>query len=795
MIKNYFKIAWRNILKNKASSSINIGGLAIGMAVAMLIGLWIWDELSFDKSFNNTGRIAQVMQNQSFNGNTRTGKAIPLPLGGELRKNYGVNFKYVVMASWTWNHVLTVGDKKISRGGSYMEPDAPKLFSLNILKGSSDGLKDPSSMLVSQSIAKALFGDTDPLGKAVKIDNGKSFKITGVYADFPQNTTFHYQDLSFIMPWDYYAQNVVGKQTLTNWGENSFQMFVQIADNADMARVSANIKDSKINHVSNEDRKYHQQIFLHPMTKWHLYSEFKNGVNTGGKIQYVWLFGIIGVFVLLLACINFMNLSTAQSEKRAKEVGIRKAVGSVRGQLISQFFCESLLIATFAFVISLLMVQLALPSFNSIADKNVAILWNSPLFWLLNIGFTLFTGLIAGSYPALYLSSFEPVKILKGTFKAGKFAALPRKVLVVVQFAVSVVLIIGTIIVFKQIQFAKKRPVGYSRAGLINIDMTTDDLHKQFAAVRYDLIKSGTVSEVSESTSAATEVSNNRGGLSWEGKPPGMADDFAVIGVTHQYGKTVGWQFIDGRDFSSEFITDSTAVVINEAAVKYMGFKHPLGEIISTGGTKLTVVGVIKDMLMQSPYEPVKQSIFYINQDIGGVLNIKINPKVNTHEAVAAIEKVCKTYSPSVPFSYKFVDDEYAKKFSDEERVGQLASFFAMLAIFISCLGLFGMASFMAEQRTKEIGVRKVLGATVFGLWRLMSIDFVTLIIVSLLIAMPTAYYFMHGWLQHYNYHAELSWWIFAVTGAGAIIITLLTISYQSIKAALANPVKSLKSE
>ena len=338
MIKNYLKIAWRNLLKNKASSLINIGGLAVGMAVAMLIGLWMWDEFSFDKSFNHGDRIAQVRQNQTYNGVIRTTKSIPVPLGDELRKNYGANFKYVVMSSWTWEHVLAVGDKRISRSGSYMEPDAPKLFSLNILKGSGDGLKDPSSMLVSQSIAKALFADANPLGKTVKIDNGKNFKITGVYADFSQNTTFHNQDLSFIMPWDYYVHNQVDKSALTNWGENSFQMFVQIADNADMDKVSANIRDSKINRVDKEDRKYHQQIFLHPLTKWHLYSEFKNGINVGGKIQYVWLFGIIGIFVLLLACINFMNLSTAQSERRAKEVGIRKAVGSLRGAVNQPVF-------------------------------------------------------------------------------------------------------------------------------------------------------------------------------------------------------------------------------------------------------------------------------------------------------------------------------------------------------------------------------------------------------------------------------------------------------------------------
>jgi len=795
MFKNYLKITWRNLVKNKVYSALNISGLAAGMAVALLIGLWMWDELSFDKNFNHYDRIAQVMQSQTYNGVVRSGKAIPIPLDEELHRSYGANFKYIVMASWTWDHVLTVGDKKISRGGSFMGSDAPKLFSLNMLKGDGDGLSDPSSMLVSQSVAKALFGDADPLGKMVKVDNGKSFTVTGVYADFAPNTTFHYQDLAFVMPWKYYVDNLVPKESLTNWGENGFQMLVQIADNADMARVSAKIRDSKINRVTAEDRKYKQQIFLHPMPKWHLYAEFKDGINVGGKIQYVWLFGIVGMFVLLLACINFMNLSTAQSEKRAKEVGVRKAVGSLRGQLISQFFCESLLIALFSFAISLVLVQLALPVFNSVAAKNVAILWGSPLFWLIGIGFALFTGLIAGSYPALYLSSFQPVKVLKGTFKAGKFSALPRKALVVVQFAVSVVLIIGTIIVFRQIEYAKSRPVGYTREGLVTIYMATNDLHKQFAAVRYDLIKSGVVSEIAESSSPVTAVGSNSGGIKWEGKPPGMADDFAVIGVSHQFGKTVGWQFMQGRDFSTKFLTDSTAVVLNEAAVKYMGLKQPLGQVIQTDDHKLTVVGVIKNMVMQSPYEPVKQTIFYINKDMGGVLSIRINPKADTHEALVAIEKVCKTYAPSVPFAYKFVDDEYAEKFSDEERIGKLSSYFAVLAIFISCLGLFGMASFMAEQRTKEIGVRKVLGATVFGLWRLLSVDFITLIIISLLVSIPVAYYFMHSWLQHYTYQTELSWWIFAATAVCAIVITLLTVSYQSIKAALVNPVKSLKSE
>ncbi len=793
MIKNYLKIAWRNLIKNKASSFINIGGLAVGMAVAMIIGLWIWDELSFDKYHQNYDRIAIVMQNETNNGTINTQAAIPLPLDAELRKNYGSDFKHIVLTSWNDPHVLAAGDKKVAYPGTFMGIDGPEMFSLKMLKGNRNGLKDPSSMLISQSVAKALFGDADPTGKIVKLDNRAGFNVSGVYEDLPRNTTLH--DVAFIGPWDYYITSPGNGRSLTDWGDNSLFMYVQVADNADMAKVSAKIKDVKLRNMDKADLKYNPQMFLQPMSKWHLFSEFKNGVNVGGAIQYVWLFGIIGIFVLLLACINFMNLSTARSEKRAKEVGIRKAIGSLRGQLISQFFCESLLIAVMAFAFSMVLVLLILPYFNDIAGKQLAILWGSPLFWMLGAGFTLFTGIIAGSYPAVYLSSFQPDKVLKGTFKAGRFAAIPRKVLVVVQFSVSVVLIIGTIVVFKQIQFAKNRPVGYSRDGLVNIETTNDDLGKHFKEMRTDLLASGAITEIAEATSSTTGVNNDRGDLSWKGKDPNMSDSFGNISVTFGYGKTVGWHFVEGRDFDSRFISDSSGLVLNEAAVKYMGLKSPVGETVRIGKKDLVVIGVIKNMLMESPYDPVKQTFFRIGHGTYDDVLIKINPKMSAHEALGKIAAVCKTYSPSVPFTYKFADDEYAKKFNTEERVGKLASSFAILAIFISCLGLFGMASFMAEQRTKEIGVRKVLGATVFGLWRLISKDFVLLVVISLFIAIPTAYYFMFSWLQKYSYHTGLSWWIFAVTAAGAVIITLLTVSYQSIKAALMNPVKSLKTE
>ena len=793
MIKNYFKTALRSILKNKTSSVINISGLAVGMAVVMLISLWIGDEQSFDKYHKNYDRIAQVMQHRTNNGTINTGVAVPLTLDAALRKNYGSDFKHIALASWTGYHILAAGDKKLSWLGDFMGPEGPEMFSLNMLKGSRNALQDPSSILISKSVATAFFADTDPMGQLIKFDNNASLKVAGVYEDLPHNTTLH--DLAFIAPWDYYAASHSWvKRAIDNWGENSFQLYVQLTDNADMAKVSEKIKDIKLKNVDKEDAKYKPVIFLQPMSKWHLYAEFKNGINTGGLIEYVWLFGIIGAFVLLLACINFMNLSTARSEKRAKEVGIRKAIGSLRTQLISQFFSESLLMATCAFAISLVLVFIALPFFNEVADKKMSIPLTNPLFWIINAGFIFFTGLIAGSYPALYLSSFNPVKVLKGTFKAGRFAAIPRKVLVVFQFTVSVILIIGTIVVFKQIQFAKNRPVGYERNGLIST-VSTDELHDHFNAVKTDMLRSGAITEMAEASSPMTAIHNGKGDIYWKERDPATTYDFASIYVTPEYGKTVGWQLAAGRDFNRQLITDSSAVILNEAAVKYMGLKNPIGEIIRFDNRDHTVIGVTKDMVMQSPYEPARQTIFYIHNNDFDYLIFKINPDMSAHEAISKIATICKAYSPSVPFSYEFADEEYAKKFSDEERIGKLAGFFSILAIFISCLGLSGMASFMAEQRIKEIGVRKVLGATVFSLWQLLSKDFFVLVIISLFIAIPASYYFMHGWLQNYSYHSDLSWLIFAAAGSGALIITLLTVSYQAIKAAMANPVKSLRTE
>ncbi|QEC65980.1 FtsX-like permease family protein [Panacibacter ginsenosidivorans] len=793
MIKNYLKIAWRNLRKSKAYSAINILGLSIGMAVAILIGLWIWDELTFNEYHTNHAQLAQVMTTQTFNGHTGTGEAVAMPLGNELRTKYGSDFKAVSMASWNFGHILAVGDKKINSEGMWVEAVFPSMFSLKMIKGDKNSLKDPSSILLSASIAKTLFGNDDAMNKMVKLDNKDSYKVTGVYEDLPRNTTLY--TTKILLPWEKYITTEDWmKNAMTQWGNHSWQAFVQVNDHVDIAKTTQKIKNASMIHLKEaEDGK--EELVLQPMDKWRLYNKFENGKVVGGRIEFVWLFGVIGVFVLLLACINFMNLATARSEKRAKEVGIRKTVGSLRQQLIGQFLSESILVAFIAFIVSIGLVQLMLSFFNSIADKEMSIPWSNVWFWVLTIGFTFFTGLISGSYPAFYLSGFEPIKVLKGTFRVGRFASLPRKVLVVIQFTVSIALIIGTIIVFRQIQFAKDRPVGYTREGLITIDMSTPDIYGHYDAIRGDLIATGAVENMAQSSSPVTNVWSNQIGFNWEGKDPNSLPLFGIVATTYDFGKTIGWQIKEGRDFSKDFATDSTALIFNESAVKLTGLKNIVGKNIKWNDKNYNVVGVIKDMVMESPYTPVKPTIFTLNMDWASVITVRIKPTVPAREALAKIETVFKKYNPGAPFDYKFTDEEYAKKFEDEERIGNIATFFAILAIFISCLGLFGLASFVAEQRTKEIGVRKVLGASVFNLWGMLSKDFVVLVVISCFIAIPIAWYYLYEWLQRYEYRTPIAWWVFAAAAMGALLITLLTVSFQAIKAALANPVKSLRTE
>ena len=599
-----------------------------------------------------------------------------------------------------------------------------------------------------------------------------------------------------MMPWALWEiQNPWAKQMDEPWGSNFSQTFVQIADNADMEKVSAKIKNTKLNNVGKDEAKYEWVVFLHPMHKWNLYHEFKNGVNVGGNIRYVRMFGIIGIFVLMLACINFMNLATARSEKRAKEVGIRKTVGSLRWQLIRQFFAESYLVVLLSFVLCLVLVVLLLPMFNEVAAKKIEMPWTNPAFWLFSIGFIAITGLLSGSYPAFYLSSFQPLKVLKGTFRVGKFAAIPRKVLVVLQFTVSVALIIGTIIVYQQIQHAKNRPIGYTKNGLINIFMQ-QEIRDHYEAVRTELKNAGAIEEMAASNSPLTGIWNTNGGFDWEGKDPNLAVDFPNNVVSYEFGKTVQWKIKEGRDFSRDFATDSAAFVINESAAKFFGFKNPVGTVLKWNERPFTIIGVVNDIMQESPFYPVRPTLYHTNTyDNMYNLILKLNPQQNPRQSLSKIEQVWKKHVASVPFDYKFVDEEFGNKFSDEERVGKLASYFAVLAIFISCLGLFGMASFVAEQRTKEIGIRKVLGASVVNLWRLLSKEFMLLVLLSCFIAAPLAYYYLNDWLTNYDYRIEIRWPVFVLAAVTALVITLITVSFQAIKAAISNPIRSLRTE
>ena len=799
MFKNYFKTAWRSLLKNRLSSSINIGGLAVGMTLAMLIACWIYNEWSYDRQVKNYQRIAQVWA--LWSGHKGAQRQLPAPVVDELRSKFGSNFKRIVMSSMTHKHILSLDQKKLIKPGNFMDPEVLKLFSIHLLKGGPSALNDPRSILLSASLAKAFFADADPVGRVLRMDDSLSLKVTGVYEDFPYNSTF--KDISFLSPWNLFEY--FDPETHYNrhsWGDNNWQVFVELADHTDMEKVSAKIKNIKAEMDPFLDSAGHNmnnsELFLHPMSRSHLYSEFKDGNPDSGRIMYVRLFGLIGVFVLLLACIKFMNLSTARSEKRAKEVGIRKTIGSFRWQLIGQFFIESLLVAVMAFVLALGLFILSLPFFNGLAETKMNVPWSNPVWWIGGIGFALFTGLIAGSYPALYLSSFQPVKVLKGIFRVGRLAALPRKVLVVVQFTVSIAMIIGTIIVFRQVRFAKDRPVGYNQQGLFMMEMHTNNIYDHFSAFRNDLLNTGAVTEVAESVSPVTASWPQNGGLNWTDHNTVIPGDpeFTMKGVTTEYAKTLGLNFTDGRDFrSGPQGSDSGTMILTEASARNMGLKNPVGKKVTWMKHNFTVIGVVKNMVMESPYESPVPAMYYLSLYRMSNITIRINPQLSAQEAFRKISPIFAKYSPAEPFDYKFVDEEYDSKFRGESRIGQLAEFFTILAIFISCLGLFGLASFVAEQRNKEIGVRKILGASVFNLWRMLSKDFVFLVAISCLISIPIAWWMLHQWLQAYAYRTEISWWIFAAAGLGAIGITLLTVSYQSIKAAITNPVRSLRTE
>jgi ABC-type antimicrobial peptide transport system permease subunit len=795
MWKNYFVIAWRNLLKNKLYSLVNITGLATGMAVAMIIGLWIYDEVSANRHFQHYGQLYQVMMHQTFDEHRGTQSAMPFPTGEELKAKFP-DFEAVAMCDWGGPHSLIYGEKKISKTGHFIGEEAVSMFPIKILEGGKNPLHDPYSIVLTDETAHILFGNEDPIGKAVKLDNATMLKVTAVVEKQPKNSSLSYDYLipfhlqEQIYPW-------IKQYHKTNWGNNSWQCFVQLKDNATEKSTDAKVKNLVIAHFTDENTLKHikPEVFLHPATKWRLYSDFEDGANTGGFIKYVRMFGILGFIVLLIACINFMNLSTARSEKRAKEVGVRKAIGAGRDRLIGQFLGESLLIAGIAFVLALLIVFVSLPFFNKLTDKAMTLQVANPLFWAVMLLFTLLTGLLAGSYPAFYLSSFNPVRVLKGHFKAGKSSTLPRKILVVVQFASSVILMIGTIVINQQIQFGKSQPIGFNNQGLITVNWS-DDIAKNVDVIRNELLSTGVVLSVTQSNSPPSEIYSNNNGWEWKGSTPvEKTVVFSTITTAYDYTKTMGIKMIAGRDFSRDYLTDSSGVILNQAAVKRMALKDPVGQVLKWNDKPMTVLGVIPDIQMESPYRPVSPLTIVFNKGWVSFFNIRINPNVPMSKAIALIKPIFDKFNPAYPFEYKFADEEYAKKFNYEQLVGNLAAIVAVLAIFISCLGLFGLASFTAEQRVKEIGVRKVLGASVINLWGLLSRDFVFLVLISCAIASPIAWYVMTEWLKTYKLQTSIGPGIFFMVAAVAMLVTLITVSFQAVKAAMANPIRSLRTE
>lgn len=794
MIKNYFKTAWRNLINNKVYSLLNVLGLATGMAVAFMIGLWVYYQFSYDRFLPDYEQVYSVKLKTNNNGTVSVGSSTPLPLADAIKQTVpGV--KYVAQPNWIAGHLLANGDKKIFQNGGIEGGDFLKIFKYPLINGNSNtALQDAYSIVLTESTAKALFGNEDAMNKTVRFDNSHDLKVTGILHDIPSNSTLQF---NYLIPFNYALQNYSWiKENLSNWRNNSFETFVALQPNAPLNKVEALLRELEKKYNPEDYKTNRAELILQPLKNWHLYSDYTNGI-AGGFIDYVRMFSIIGVLVLIIACINFMNLSTARSEKRAREVGIRKAIGSQRNSLIFLFLTEAIVITAIAFAIGLVMVLLALPAFNSLTRSQIQIPFSNIFFWLLAIGYVLITGLLAGSRPAFYLSSFNPVKVLKGRFQAGKSASLPRKVLVVLQFSCSIALIISTVVVYQQIEYAKERPAGYNANLLMNTDVI-GSLQKNYEALKNEMLQSGVVTNVTKSSSPVTDIWGNQRIDNWEGR---LADESLVlstIGVSDaDYFKTMGMQIISGRDFTGSLGADSLTVVLNEAAVKRMRFKQPINQIITWHDIpqRVKVIGVVKDAVMTSPFASAEPTIFAYTPDWSNVITYRLSRAVNTRQAIAKLTHIFGKYNPAYPYQYHFVDEGYAAKFDFETLLGKLAGLFAALAILISCLGLFGLAAYMAEQRTKEIGIRKVLGASIPQVWWLLSKEFIALVSISCVIAAPVAFYYLHQWLQQYNYRVAIDPFVFLTAGISALMVTVMTVSFQSIRAAIANPAKSLKTD
>ncbi|WAC09225.1 ABC transporter permease [Dyadobacter pollutisoli] len=789
MIKNYFKVATRNLLRNKTLSFINILGLALGMTFALLIGMWVYFEISFDTFNKNADRVALVMKHSLMNDQKNSSSSLMMPIYDELKSNYP-EIKRISRLDWGSVHSLVAQNHKFKKEGYYVDPDFLKIFTYPVIKGNIEtALTEPNSIVLTESLSKAMFGAVDPVGKVIRIDNKFDIQVTAVMQDVPKNASLSFE---FLAPFEFSVQNNPDvRESKTRWNNSFIGVVLEIKEGISMDALSkkiAPIPANKDNYIKV------QTLSLYPMPRWHLYDDFKDWVNVGGQILFVRLFGIIGAFILLIACINFMNLSTARFEKRAKEVGIRKAIGSQRRQLIVQFLTESMLTAFLAFALSLALIWLLLPFLQDLGFENIQVDFENVSLWAAVLAICLLTGLLAGSYPALYLSSFLPVKVLKGILQQGSGTVTFRKTLVVSQFFISIVLIIGTVVIFQQITHVRNRSIGYNPNNLIALD-ASGDLVKSYEALKYDLLNTGYIASVAKASSAMTWINNDFTHFSWEGKDPASSVSINVVMTDWDYEKTTGLQFIAGRAFDKRYATDSTAVILNESALKLIGYKDPIGKTMKLGDQVLTIIGVTKNVLMQNPFSLVKPGVILFNGGNVNAILVRLKDQADLPKAIAAMQPIVDKYNPSLPFEYQFADEEFGKKFRVANQVAKLSGIFACLGIFISCLGLFGLAMFMAERRSKEVTIRKVLGATVANLWLLLSGEFIWLVGIACVLAAPLTFWLMTKWLQTYEYRIEVQWWIIPAAAIMAMLIALITVSFQAIKAAYLNPAKTLRSE
>ncbi|QDK77913.1 FtsX-like permease family protein [Spirosoma sp. KCTC 42546] len=789
MLHSYLKIAFRNLIRNRTFSTINIVGLALGMASSLLIFLWIQDELSVGTQYPNAINLYRVMENEIADGRIVTDEDTPGLLADELKRQFPEIIHAAGLSSKE-GHILTVGRKVARQTGHYAGADWFKLYRIPLLAGTAQtALNAPNNLAISRKLAEIYFGNPQAaLGKSVRFDNNTDFQVTAVFENLPANSLDKYD---FLLNWERYLKV---NPWLNGWENGGPDTRLELRPDANLSQVNDKLKTFLKGRNKDISATFNIQLFLQPETGAYLYSNFKNGQRDGGRIEYVQLFVIVAVFLLLIAGINFMNLATARSTKRAREVGVRKVVGAERASLIGQFMGEALLLTILALGLAVMLVNLVLPVFNQLTDKQLAIPIHQASFWALLAGLLLVTSCLAGSYPALFLSSLNPVRVLKGTMRFGAGALLFRRGLVVFQFVLSMLMIVGTVVVYRQLQFIQTKNLGYDRENIINIP-GEGELASNYSTFKQELLRIAGIQSVTHMMTNPLQNGNTTDGVRWVGKDPSLAIQFNNTVVGYDYTKTFKLKLIRGRDFSPSFSTDSSNYLINQAAAKRIGYKDPIGQPLTFGKKPGKIVGLIEDFHFNSLHVPIRPLIIRLGEH-WWPNNILIRTQPGqTKQALASIQALCQKLNPKTPFSYSFLDAEYQNLYKSETVVGTLATLFACMAIFIACLGLFGLAAFTAEQRTKEIGVRKVLGASVASIVTLLSKDFVRLVLVAIVISSPIAWYVMNQWLQGFAYKTDLSWWVFALAGVLAVGIALITVSFQSIKAALMNPVKSLRSE